>query len=343
MRYWPGRAGGSGAPIGVLEADGDHGVALAVDSGDGQPAEPGPGRRRAGCRQAGVAAAGLSVEQGSERGLPAGAEGGDPERSEQLLARVSGEVEERVDLGDRHLLRAGGELDDLVSRLHLALFEHAEVEAGAAVGDEQGGDARVVHADPDAVAGDAGLRDLEDGGADLVAVADAHLVVAQSLDGEVLAELSVDEVASSKLAFPVPVRVDLVDEHGALLAAVPGEIALTVAVDVELAHPARAGHGVLEDAGEDGLPLPGHVLRQADVDRQQHAHRIRSGLGCIGLRCRTHAHASAGVGCSTSSASSRTTCTKPATSGSVVCSGHASATWSGSTSVSGTQARSGRA
>ena len=57
-------------------------------------------------RQAGVAAAGLSVEQGAERRLPAGAEGGDPQRAEQLLARVPGEVEQRVDLGDRHLLRA---------------------------------------------------------------------------------------------------------------------------------------------------------------------------------------------------------------------------------------------
>ena len=154
---------------------------------------------------------------------------------------MAGEVEERVDLGDRHLLRAGGELDDLVSRLHVALLEHAEVEAGAAVGDEQRGDARVVHADPDAVAGDARLGDLEDGGADPVAVADADLVVAQPLDGEVLAELSVDEVVPAELALPVAVRVDLVDEHGALLAAVPGEVALAVAVDVEPAHAARAG------------------------------------------------------------------------------------------------------
>jgi hypothetical protein len=46
---------------------------------------------------------------------------------------VAGEVEERVDLDDRHLLRAGGELDDLVSRLDLALLEYPEVEAGAAV------------------------------------------------------------------------------------------------------------------------------------------------------------------------------------------------------------------
>jgi hypothetical protein len=44
--------------------------------------------------------------------------------------------------------------------------------------DEQCWDVRVVHADPDAVARDSRLRHLEDRGADLVAVADADLVVA---------------------------------------------------------------------------------------------------------------------------------------------------------------------
>ena len=104
---------------------------------------------------------------------------------------MPGEVEQRVDLGDRHLFGAGGELDDLVSRLYVAFFEHAEVEARAVVGDEHRGDARVVHADPDAVAGDPGLRDLEDGSADLVAIADADLVIGESFHGEVLAELAV--------------------------------------------------------------------------------------------------------------------------------------------------------
>ena len=89
--------------------------------------------------------------------------------------------------------------------------------------------------------------------------------------GEVLAELSVDEVVSAELALPVAVGVDLVDEDGALLAAVARQVALAVAVDVELAHAAGAGDRVLEDAGEDGLPLPGHVLRHADVDGQQGA------------------------------------------------------------------------
>jgi pimeloyl-ACP methyl ester carboxylesterase len=117
----------------VLEANGDHGLARALDCGDKQPAEAGPGRRRARDSQAGIATTGLSVEQGAERRLPAGAERGDSERSEQLLARVPRHVEQRVDFGDGHLFRSGGDLDDLVTRLNLALFEHAEVEAGAAV------------------------------------------------------------------------------------------------------------------------------------------------------------------------------------------------------------------
>ena len=133
VRYWPGRAAGSGAPSGSsrrIEITESLSGSIAVTVSRRNPGQAGGGLV---VDQAGVAAAGLSIEQGLERGLPAGAEGRDPQRAKQLLARVPGEVEERVDLGDRHLLRAGGELDDLVPRLHLALFEHAEVEAGAAV------------------------------------------------------------------------------------------------------------------------------------------------------------------------------------------------------------------
>ena len=194
---------------------------------------------------------GSSSSRARNEACQPGLSGGDPQRSEQLLARVPGEVQQRVDLGDGHLFGAGGELDDLVSRLYVAFFEHAEVEARAVVRDEHRGDARVVHPDPDAVARDAGLRDLEDGVADPVAIADAHLVIGESVHGEVLAELAVDEVVSSELAFPVPVRVDLVNEHRALLPAVPGEIALTIALDVERSDAAGADHGILEDAGEN--------------------------------------------------------------------------------------------
>jgi hypothetical protein len=50
---------------------------------------------------------------------------------------------------------------------------------------------------------------------------------------------------------------------------VPPEISLAVAVDVELANAAGARDGILEDAGKDGLPSPEHILRHANVDREQ--------------------------------------------------------------------------
>jgi hypothetical protein len=61
-------------------------------------------------------------------------------------------------------------------------------------------------------------------------VADAHGIVGQSFHREVLAELSVDEVDPRQLLLPIAIRFDLVDEDGALLTAVPGQVALTVSV-----------------------------------------------------------------------------------------------------------------
>ena len=61
-------------------------------------------------------------------------------------------------------------------------------------------------------------------------IADAHAGIGQSSDGEVLAELSVDEVSPLQLFLPIAIRFDLVDKDGALLAPVSGQIALTVSV-----------------------------------------------------------------------------------------------------------------
>jgi hypothetical protein len=92
------------------------------------------------------------------------------------------------------------------------------------VGDQQRGYPRVVHPDAHPVAGHPRLGDLEQRRADLVPVADAHLVIGQAADGEVLPELPVAEVAAAELALPVLVGPDLVDEHRPVLAAVPGQV-----------------------------------------------------------------------------------------------------------------------
>ena len=146
---------------------------------------------------------------------------------------MTGEVEQRArSLGDRHLLRARCELDDLIARLYLALLQHAEVEARPMVGDQQSRDAhRSRRSRPGAR--HTRLCDLEDRAADPVAVADADFVVVKAFD--LVAQLPVDEVVV-ELSFQVAVGVALVDEDGALLATMPREVALPVALDVELAH-----------------------------------------------------------------------------------------------------------
>jgi hypothetical protein len=135
------------------------------------------------------------------------------------------------------------------------------------------------------------LRDLEDSRPDPVPITDTDLIVVEPLDGEVLTELSVDEVAPGQLMLPIPVRADLIDEHCALLAPMSGEITLTVPVHVQLADPATTRHGILENPGVDGLALPGHVLRHADIDRQQDAHRAHTVRDRPHRRPRAHPHA----------------------------------------------------
>ncbi len=127
--------------------------------------------------------------------------------------------------------------DDVVAGLEHALFEDAQVEAWSVVGDQEGGHPWFVHPDAHAEAGHAWLADFEDCLPDLVAVADAYLVVGEAFDREGLAELPVGEVIASEQLFPVPVGLDLVHEDGAVIAAVRGAICLVIAVDVTSQFP----------------------------------------------------------------------------------------------------------
>ncbi len=181
----------------------------------------------------------------------------DPQCSlEQLGVGATVHVQQCVDRRDRHPLSPGRDLDDVVTGLDRTFFEDSEVEAGTTVAGEQRGHAGLVHADPDPVARHPWLRDLEQRGADAIAVADAHLVVVEPVDGEVLTELAEDEVVAVELLAPIAVRVELVHVHGALLAPVPGEIALAVAVDVQPSDQTRTLDCFLPDPREDRPPLP---------------------------------------------------------------------------------------
>jgi hypothetical protein len=85
---------------------------------------------------------------------------------------------------------------------------------------------------PNAVAGNARLRDLEQSVIDAISVADADLIVAEIFHSEILAELTKGKIAAAKKLLPVAIRLDLVDHHRALFAAVTGNISLSISVEV---------------------------------------------------------------------------------------------------------------
>ena len=248
------------------QAQRDHARALAVDLDHPHPPEAGPRRLR------GPAVRRL-LDQLPERPLPSLAQRRDPQRANQIAARVAWQVQQAVELGHGHSLRAA--LDPLhhVAGPDLPLLEHPEVEAGTAVCDQQRGHPWLAHPDSDAVTGDPRLADLEQRRTDAVTVTDADLVVREPLHGEILAELPVGEIVAAEELLPVAVRVDLVDEHRAVDAAVPLKVALAVAVDVEAAnHPATV-NGVLPDPGVNDPAFPFDVAGDADVHREQPASR----------------------------------------------------------------------
>ncbi len=188
-------------------------------------------------------------------------------------------IKQRVDLGDRHPRLTLLDLHDLVAGADLAFLEDAEVESGTPAGRQKRRHAGLVHANPDAIAGDPGLCDLEQSAADPIAIADVDAVVRQAFDREVLAKLAVNEVGPSELFLPVAVGLDLVDEDRAPRPSVPGEIALTVSVEVQLAHATARPQRFLPDARAHRPTPPHDVARLTDIDRQQSRHLSLSRAG----------------------------------------------------------------
>ena len=178
-----------------------------------------------------------------------------------------GRIEQRVDLRDAHSLVRFSHLDDFVAGAHLAFLQDAEIKPRPSAGCQQCRHPRLVGPNADAITGDAGLSDFEQGAADLITIADANGIVGQSFDRKILAELSVDEVGPLQLLLPVANRFDLVDEDGSLLTAVAGEVALTVSVQIQPADPAAATHRIFPDPGVYGATLPCDIARKSDVHR----------------------------------------------------------------------------
>src|SRR5262245_29671860 len=183
-----------------------------------------------------------------------------------------GRIEQRVDLRDGHSLLRLSQFHDLVAGAHLAFLQDAEVESRPSAGRQQCRHPGLVHPNADAIARHAWCSDLEQCTADSITVADTNGIVRQSLDREVLAELSVDEVGPLQLLLPVAIRFDLVDEDGLLLTAVADQIALTVSFQIQPTDPTAATHRILPDRGVYSATLPGDITRKSDIHRQQSRH-----------------------------------------------------------------------
>src|ERR1700677_2339182 len=259
-----GLGGRQGGAVGGCEIDRGHVLGFADHLGDAQLPEAGPGRFRVGGRSVGRG------QQIAERALPARAEGGYVQGDAQLRLVAVREIEQRVRVGHGQRTGTGPGLDDRVACLDASFGDNAHVEAGPVMAHQQYGQFRLAkpHAYP--VAGDAGLGDLELRLADAVPVADADLVIEHAVYGQVLAELAIGKLSAPEVLPPVLVGLNLVDEHGPLLAAVALRVALAVAVDVEAAHHPRPGDGRLPHTRVNGLAMPRHVLWHPDIDRQQH-------------------------------------------------------------------------
>src|SRR5271165_2644491 len=181
-------------------------------------------------------------------------------------------VKQRVDFGDADLLGSRADFDYVLTGFNLSFGDDPEVEPRATVGDQQCGHLRFPQPQADPVTGHPRLADFEDGLADPVSIADANLIVRQTLDREILAEMAGLQVVAVQFARPIPVGVKLIHQHGAVFATVPTEVALAVAVDIEPADHPRARHRLLPHSGVDGATVPRDVLRQTDVDRYQGGH-----------------------------------------------------------------------
>jgi hypothetical protein len=111
------------------------------------------------------------------------------------------------------------------------------------------------------------LRYFKERSPDSVAVADTHCIVRHSINREIFTELPEGKIVTAQLAFPIPVGIDLVNQNRSVLAAMPGEIALSVTVDIQPPNQAPALDRFLPDTRVHGLAVPRNVTRKSNIYR----------------------------------------------------------------------------
>jgi hypothetical protein len=175
------------------------------------------------------------------------------------------QVQESVYLRYGHPFRTVHDLYDFIACPNLSLFDHPEVKARTSVGHQQRRHLRIVHSNADAIAGHPRLRDFKESSPNSVAISDANVIIRKALDGQILAELSIDKVSPPEIFLPVSIGLELIHHHSAMFASVSGEIALSIAVDIETACHDPIGHRCLPYGGMDKLSLPFDVARKSHI------------------------------------------------------------------------------
>ncbi len=249
--------------------EGSYAIAFLMDTRDAHLSKTGPCWRLFLIREPRIShrsfGAQVLLEHCLERTLPTLAKCGNLQHSFQLLAGMSWQIEEGVNVGHTDSLWTVSNSYNVVARPNFSFLQHAKVESWSVMCYEQGWHPRFIHANADAVARYAGLRYFKYRTTDAVAIANADLVIRKPLNSEVFSELSWDKVITPEKAFPVVIGIHLINKNGAMLPAVAGEIALRIPIDIELAHHSPSRNRRFPDCGSDSFAVPCHVARQTDI------------------------------------------------------------------------------
>jgi hypothetical protein len=205
-------------------------------------------------------------QQRLKRTFPTRTQRWNAQRTLQLLSSMARKIEQCVSISHRDALGTIRYLFDCIACANLTLLEYAEIETGAVMGNEKSRHVWLIHSNAQSIARYAGLRDFEKSAADSIAVADAHPIIRQILYREVFAKLPKDKIVPAQVRFPIAVRFRLINQHRTMLAPVPSEIPLSIAVHIQMAHHAPTMHWLLPDTGVYGLTAPGDVARHTYVD-----------------------------------------------------------------------------
>jgi hypothetical protein len=130
---------------------------------------------------------------------------------------------------------------------------------------EQGWHPRFIHANTDAVARNARLRRFKYRVTNAISIANTDLTVSEPFNSKVFSELAEDKVVASEEALPVVIGIHLINKNGALLPTMPGEIALPIAGNIELAHHCSVRHWRFPYPGADRLTVPHHIAWKTDI------------------------------------------------------------------------------